>query len=193
MLHRIREAMKREPLAGLLPGVVAADQTWIGGNPKNQSKTKRAPRKGWEGQCSRTDKPVVMALVDTKTGDVRSRVIPNVQGATLRKFIADNVEMGATTLVTDEGAGYKLISGGMKGHETVTHSKDEYVNKDGFTSNMAEAYFGQLKRCIDGTFHHVSKVHLDRYLAEFDFFAPTARTPTLSGCASDRQHRRTAA
>ena len=27
----------------------------------------------------------------------------------------------------------------------------------------------QLKRSIDGTYHHVSHRHLDRYLAEFDY------------------------
>lgn len=36
MLHRIREAMKRDPLAGLLSGTVVADETWIGGKPKNK-------------------------------------------------------------------------------------------------------------------------------------------------------------
>src|SRR3954447_24547274 len=35
MLHRIREAMKVDPIAGLLSGVVAADETWIGGKPSN--------------------------------------------------------------------------------------------------------------------------------------------------------------
>jgi|SRR5665213_676290 len=171
MLHRIREAMKREPLAGLLSGVVAADETWIGGKVGNQSKTKRAPRRNWEGAAAggRKEKPAVLALVDTQTGEVRSRVIPNVQASTLRKFIADNVEMGATILVTDEAHGYKQFAGEMKGHERVVHSHDEYVNPRGFTTNMAEAYFGQLKRSINGTFHHVSEEHLARYLAQFDF------------------------
>ena len=36
MVHRIREAMKREPVAGLLRGAVQADETWIGGNPANR-------------------------------------------------------------------------------------------------------------------------------------------------------------
>lgn len=36
MLHRIREAMKREPLAGMLRGTVVADETFIGGDPKNR-------------------------------------------------------------------------------------------------------------------------------------------------------------
>jgi len=35
MLHRIRRAMEQEPLAGLFTGTVQADETWIGGNPRN--------------------------------------------------------------------------------------------------------------------------------------------------------------
>ncbi len=168
MLHRIREAMRREPLAGLLSGVVAADETWIGGKPGNQSKSKRAPRRNtWDRP--HTEKPSVLALVDTKTGEVRSRIIPNVKGSTLREAIAQDVEMGATTLVTDEAKGYQIVRGEMKGHERVVHARDEYVNKRGYTTNQVEAYFGQLKRSIDGTFHHVSVEHLPRYLAQFDF------------------------
>jgi transposase-like protein len=175
MLHRIREAMKREPLAGLLSGTVAADETWYGGKPSNQSKAKRAPRRGWAGAVAggRSDKPSVLALVDTVTGEVRSRVVPDVKGNTLREAIAEETEMGATTLVTDEWAGYKQFSGEMKGHETVNHSKDEYVNLNGMTTNQVEAYFGQLKRSIDGTHHHVSREHLARYLAQHDFLRST--------------------
>lgn len=36
MLHRIREAMKRDPLASLLSGTVASDERWIGGAPANR-------------------------------------------------------------------------------------------------------------------------------------------------------------
>lgn len=173
MLHRIREAMRRDPLAGLLSGTVAADESWFGGKTQNQSKAKRAPRKGWDKP--RTEKPVIFALVDTASGEVRSRVVPNVQGSTLREAIAEQVEMGATTLVTDEAAAYKQFAGEMKGHETVNHARDEYVNGNGFTTNNAEAYFGQLKRSIDGTHHSVSREHLARYLAQHDFLRSTFR------------------
>ena len=37
------------------------------------------------------------------------------------------------------------------------------------STNQAESYFSQLKRSLDGTFHHVSREHLPRYLAEFDY------------------------
>jgi hypothetical protein len=39
----------------------------------------------------------------------------------------------------------------------------------------AESYFSQLKRSIDGTYHHVSKTHLQRYLDEFDFRYSTCK------------------
>jgi len=32
-----------------------------------------------------------------------------------------------------------------------------------------EGYFGNLKRGINGVYHHVGKHHLHRYLSEFDF------------------------
>lgn len=167
MIHRIREAMKREPLAGLLSGAVASDETWIGGSIMNRHASKRPVRGRWERP--HTDKPAVQALVHVETGEVRSRIVPNVKGDTLRQALADNVDMANTVLVTDEASAYKKFAGEMAGHETVNHSRDEYVNPRGFTTNQAEGYFSQLKRSIDGTHHHVSVEHLPRYLAEFDF------------------------
>jgi transposase-like protein len=170
LTQRIREAMKREPLAGLLSGTVIADETWIGGAPGNRPKGKRPARKRWERP--HTDKQPVLSLVDARTGEVRSQVIANVRGDTLRAAIAEHVEMGATTLVTDEGRGYRQFAGEMKDHRTVNHDRDEYL-RDGFSTNAAEGFFGQLKRSIDGTHHHVSREHLPRYLAEFDYRAST--------------------
>ena len=80
MLHRIREATKREPLAGLLSGAVQADEAWLGGNPKNRHRTDaKEPRRG----PAHTDKQPVFALVHYETREVRSRVVPDVTGATL--------------------------------------------------------------------------------------------------------------
>jgi hypothetical protein len=42
MLHRLREAMTRDPLAGVLRGTIVADETWIGGKPGNMHKSKLA-------------------------------------------------------------------------------------------------------------------------------------------------------
>jgi hypothetical protein len=56
MTQRIREAMKREPMAGLLTGRVVLDETFIGGRPSN--------RHGFKpGRPGVHDKTAVMALV----------------------------------------------------------------------------------------------------------------------------------
>ena len=40
MMHRIREAMKTDALVGAMQGVIVADETWIGGDPKNRHKAR---------------------------------------------------------------------------------------------------------------------------------------------------------
>jgi transposase-like protein len=163
MLHRIREAMKFEPLAGLLSGRVVADETFIGGKAKNMHKDARERKLPARGGAS--GKAAVLTLVSRETGEVRSRTIPNVSGETLREAISENVNRAMTHLHTDSAHGYRWTT---LEHSTVDHSAGEYARGD-VSTNQAENYFSQLKRSIDGTHHHVSRKHLDRYLAEFDF------------------------
>jgi hypothetical protein len=70
--------------------------------------------------------------------------------------------------MTDEAGQYLKIGKEFAGHETVNHGAGEYV-RGGAHSNTVEGYFSILKRGIVGVYHHVSKQHLKRYLAEFDF------------------------
>jgi transposase-like protein len=162
MTHRIREAMKDNGL-GVFVGTVVADETWIGGKPANR----HGHRRGIGGQGV-TDKAPVLSLVNKSTGQVRSKVVPDVTGATLRKAIAERVDMAASVLHTDSGSQYNATGTEFAAHERVDHSAGEYVRGD-VTTNHAEGYFSQLKRSLDGTHHRISREHLDRYLAEFDY------------------------
>jgi transposase-like protein len=170
MLHRIREAMKREPMVGMMRGVVVADETFIGGKPKNRHQQGKARMYSPGGSGKRggpfEGKTAVLSLVSG--GEVRSQVVPDVTGATLRKVIAEQVDMAASTLHTDAGKQYRPLGQEFAEHEFVDHSEREYV-RGAVTTNPAEGYFSQLKRSLDGTHHHVSREHLPRYLAEFDF------------------------
>lgn len=168
MVHRIREAMKRDPLAGLLSNTtVVADETFIGGKPKNMHASKRPT---W-GHTNR--KVPVVSLLDTATGEVRSEVVTNVTGKNLGRVILNNVDAITSELHTDQWGGYLGIGQQFTAHRTVNHAEGEYVGTEGQTTNRVEGYFSQLKRSVDGTHHHVSEVHLSRYLAEFDFRAST--------------------
>jgi transposase-like protein len=164
MTHRIREAMKREPLAGLLRGTVVADETWMGGKPKNMHRSKRPT---W-GHSHAENKTAVLSLVDTTNGEVRSEVVREVTGATVAQVMARQVDLPGSTLHTDEAKHYLKLGKQFRAHESVNHSDGEYV-RGTVSTNAAEGYFSQLKRSIDGTHHALSSVHLPRYLAEFDY------------------------
>lgn len=181
LLHRLREVMQSTPVAEPLGGeghVVVADETYIGGSLKamNAKARKRldevpvAPgsRQGGPGW----NKVSVLSLIDTTTGQVRSRVVPDVTGATLRKVIGELVNMTDSILHTDESKSYYQVGAEFAMHESVNHKEGQYAryaNGRTITSNQAENFFSQLKRSLDGTHHHVSRKHLHRYLGEFDF------------------------
>jgi transposase-like protein len=171
MAHRLREAMKREPVRSLLAGTVVADETFIGGKPKNKHQQGQ-PRKGpWDKR-----KPgggyghlqPVLALVDRASGEVRTRVVTDVKGPTLRAAMADDIDFAQTHLMTDAGQQYRNLGHEFLSHEYVNHTANEYVRGE-VTTNQAESFFAQFKRSHDGTFHNVSRKHLDRYAQEFAF------------------------
>jgi len=155
MFHRIREAMKEPAFASKLGGVVEADETYIGG--------KRSNAKRGRGTA---DKKAVLALVE-RDGKARSFHVANVSGPMLGGVIREHVDPSAR-LMTDEWKSYKKVGKEMADHQTVAHSYDEYVRGDVYT-NTVEGFFSILKRGVDGTYHHISRAHLHRYLSEFDF------------------------
>lgn len=156
MAHRIRHAMRNEPLRGMLSGTVESDETWIG------------PRKRGAGKGLRIEnKTAVQALIQ-RNGPMRARVIGRVTKDNLKQTIADMVDDDAV-LMTDELQAYKRLAKERKGdHYTVCHSKGEYARGDVHCNN-AESFFALLKRGLHGTFHHVGKQHLQRYADEFAF------------------------
>lgn len=188
MLHRIREAMKREPVAGLLRGTVVADETWIGGEPKNRHADKRNPN----ARPGLTDKQPVMTLVDYETRTVRSRAVADVTAPSLAAVLSEEVEIDRSQLWTDSSASYRSVGKRFNSHHTVDHSAGQYVRR-GAGTNLAEGFFSQLKRSLDGTHHHVSREHLGRYLAQFDWLythckaTDSERMRTLLGSVEGRR------
>jgi transposase-like protein len=152
--HRIRYAMTQSPLKEKLKGIVEADETYIGG--KGKGKRGRGAEK----------KTAVFSLVE-RNGRIKSQPIGNVKAKTLKKIMIEYVDRKAK-IMTDEFPSYRWVKKHFASHEVVDHAKKEYV-RGNIHVNAAEGYFSLLKRAIDGTFHHISKHHLHRYVSEFDF------------------------
>lgn len=179
--QRIREAMKNDGALSTMRGTIIADETWFGGDPTNRhGGTRRhaikepVGRPVVPGENLKTDKQPILTIINRETGEVRSRTVPDVTGHTLRKVIAEQVDTAGSVLWTDEGSWYNQIGREFIDHKTINHSQGEYA-RNGVSTNQVEAYFGQFKRSVDGTHHHVSKKHLPRYLTEFDFRYTTCK------------------
>jgi len=174
LMHRIRFAMVEDyGSAPMLSGTVEVDEAWIGGSPRHKVRSHVDPITGEIRQyISRSDKSErsktpIMALVE-RGGRVRARHIDRVHRGTLGSAIRELVEHGST-IHTDENPSYNHLDRSPKyRHETVCHSAGEYVRGD-VTTNTVEGFFSLIKRGVYGTFHSVSKHHLHRYLAEFEF------------------------
>ncbi len=158
MAHRIREAMKPSGKTGPLGGkgkIVEADETYYG------TKKGRTAPKGGSGH-----KHAIVALVE-RGGKVRSVYTPALRQRDMRNVLHMNVSP-ETHLRTDESNLYLGEKHFFASHETVNHSKDEYVRGSAST-NTVEGVFSIFKRGMVGTYQHCGEQHLQRYLNEFDF------------------------
>lgn len=157
LMHRIRFAMAPTGNGPKLTGTVECDETYVGGKPRHR---KSSNPRGTAG------KQPVVAMVQ-RGGQVRARVAPDVTAKTLKRAVNEHVDKAAH-IMTDEHSSYTLLGREYASHSIVKHRAGEYVRGD-VTTNTIEGFFSLLKRGIYGTYHNVSRKHLQRYLDEFEF------------------------
>jgi transposase-like protein len=152
---RIRHAMAPGGVIGQLGGAgktVVADETELA-----RSRKTRRPA----DFRRKTHNPIVMSLVE-RGGNIRSTFLDHRMAMSVIRQTVHH----ESRLVTDTAQHYKHAP--VAKHETVDHSKYEWKRGD-VSTNELEGFFSVLKRGLIGTYQHVDKKHLDRYLAEFDF------------------------
>jgi len=154
LCHRIRAAMTEEK-PRLLSGIVEVDETWIGGKRTNV------------GHGYRGNKVAVAGAVQ-REGGARLQTIPDTTRKTLHEFIRKHTASDTEAIYTDEWPAYKGIADQDTRHETVNHSKEEWVRGDVHT-NSVENVWSLFKRSVVGSYHKVSVKHLDAYLDELEW------------------------
>jgi transposase-like protein len=164
LLHRVRFAITPDTTGSpKLDGEIEIDETYCGGKPRPGTGKHKAGRG--------TKKTPVVAMVQ-RNGEVRTKVVTNVNYKNLHRFIGKNVHPVAI-VNTDYFSVYHSIFCLKQKHHRVNHSAGEYAKTtpDGYLAhvNTAESFFSLIKRGLMGIYHSVSKEHLHRYCGEFEF------------------------
>jgi transposase-like protein len=136
-------------------GKVEVDETYIGG--KKQGKRGRGSE----------NKTVVLGFVE-REGRAKAIVIPDVKAHTLLPAVEANINKDAM-VYTDDLPSYDRLETMGFDHKTIAHSQKVYVTAGDIHTNSVEGFWSQLKRSIDGTYHHVTPEHLQEYADEYSF------------------------
>jgi transposase-like protein len=154
MSHRIREAM-RVTGVGPMGGsgeVVEIDETLMG-------KVEGAPKRLRTGGSK--DRNIVVTLVE-RGGSARSFHVDGKAISDVMPIIRENVKK-ESWINTDEAKLYYDLGNEFALHQTVNHSKDEYVRRTGIrsfpegeeykiTTNTVEGYYSIFKRGMRGVY-----------------------------------------
>jgi transposase-like protein len=166
MCHLIRDYMGKvdgdRPLGGLGKNapIVEIDEAYVGGRNRH----------------GENDKASVLGIVE-RDGDLVTRQIADRHTRQIMPHVARWVVEGSRVM-TDEARIYQRLDNHGFDHESVNHSADEFVRGEAHT-NTIESFWAMLKRGINGTYIHVSKKHLQRYLWEFEYRHNLRRSPHL--------------
>ena len=114
-----------------------------------------------------TGKTPVFGMVERK-GRVRAKVVDRTDAKTLIPEIWESVDEDAV-IITDGMASYRNLGRLGYQHDVVPHSEGIYVIGKNIHTNSVEGFWSQLKRSIDGSYHHVTTHHLQKYVDEYAF------------------------
>ena len=158
MQHRIRAAMVEED-AGMLQGIVKADETYVGGRPRKGNRRaddRPAPR----GRGTRKT-PVIGAV--ERGGKVVARMATDLTGKGVVRFLKRHMDPEGSLLITDEYPSYKHVRD-WTAHTVINHSISYAVGL--VHTNTIEGFWSLVKRAWHGMHHHYAVKYLPLFIAE---------------------------
>lgn len=162
MAHELRKLMAAADDSGPLSGHVEMDETFVGGKHRGR-------RSRGKGADALKDKTTVFGMLERDRGGfLRAGVVDNARRETLLPLILTNVQRGST-VSTDEGPAYRsLAKEGPYDYSSVNHRDGEYVRGETHVNGI-EGFWGHFKKGIKGTNVGVSKQHMWKYVAEYQY------------------------
>ena len=148
MTHRLRNAQEVE--TGVFEGQVEVDEAYIGG--KHEYKKLKAER-------VTVGKTVVVGMKDRSANKVMAEMVSDTSEPTLPASARDNMISDVTAYT-----GKARVFTGME-HEAVKRSANKCVNEAAHT-NGVESFWALFWRGYTGTYHKMSKKHLDWHVLE---------------------------
>lgn len=147
---RIRESLQQGK--GKLKGIVQVDETYVGG--------KHLRKDGFR------KKTPVMGMTE-QGGKVKAFQIEERAQHIILGHIMKHVDQKAF-IMSDEAKVYKKLAKTNYQHGSVKHGKKHWKHGD-VTTNSIESFWALFKRTYHGTYHSMSKKHLQRYINEVTF------------------------
>ena len=155
LCHRIRKAMQEIEIAPLggQGQIVEVDEAFIGGK-----KLRKGVKAGKDAKIS------VLGMVE-RGGRLHMQSIANCKAEAIQPVLESNLSPKVQAVITDSASAYGWIL--PKEKHVVTNHKVELETLGELSTRTIEGAFSLFKRGVVGSFHHLSKDHLDSYLQEF--------------------------
>jgi len=150
MSHKIKEAIKSRK-SSMLGGIVQLDEIYVGGSKKG----------GKRGRGTQKSKVIIAVCVDDagKPQRAKCQVVKNLRRKTVHGFLGENIAPG-TKIRTDKYKIYEKLPDGYQHDSKISQPESEHLR-------WLHIITSNLKAFIQGTFHGLDSIHLQRYLEEF--------------------------
>lgn len=159
--HELRKHMAAADFDGPLSGHVEMDEAFIGGKHRGR-------RSRGRGMDALKDKTTVFGMVERDRGIIRAGVVKNAHRKTPLPVILSNVQRGSVVSTDESRAYHSLTMEGPYDHQSVNHRDGEYARGEHHV-NSIEGFWGHFKKGIKGTNVGVSKKHMWKYVAEYQY------------------------
>ena len=146
------EELNASPLGGS-GKVIEIDETFLGGK-----------KLGKGVKAGKAAKVRVLGIAE-RSGRIHLQKVQDGKAGTLRAVFEQKLDPATDKVVSDGAQSYEAIFQPHR-HERRTHAQD-FEEFDELSAKTVEGAFSLFKRGVIGSYHHLSKDHLDSYLQEF--------------------------